>query len=552
MFLRFLLIALFAAASHLFAQTVTFGTEYEQETFGAATPLFIGQTSSAYYVVRLEGLTAANSQYGLLSDNPASGMALSMLVGIGVINDDRRLNDLDSYLSTPNASMFTSTKPMLEKYDLTGKRVWSRLIETKFEDKKEDKKFVLKKIALIGEKILVVATSYNDDNKSCGLYATWATADGFVDLSKAKKLDDVVGKNSAFAKSNNSYRIITGLEDGKFAEYYWLNAEEGGSPTSLGVVVYNNDFTESWRGTFPMQYTEKKVRIATAIADKAGNLYILARIFASSDDKKEGAKNFRYELLKASAGAKTFKALKIEVAGKMVPDLQMQWEADGKLIISGFYSEKSAKSAGGAFLYRVDPASFAYVHQKVTAFTSAHAAAIVGEADDDDEPEISNLHLRNIYKNTDGSYTLIGEMYTILTSYSNGGWSFSYRYTNIVAIRMTDDGVFRWITAVVKKQKSTNDGARFLSYTSQQVGDNIYLIFNGNKKDVTKAMLNPEQANAYAATLDANGKMTLKTLFNANEEDTKMLPKASFLLDNGKIVTYNIDGKQFRFGFIKL
>jgi hypothetical protein len=166
---------------------------------------------------------------------------------------------------------------------------------------------------------------------------------------------------------------------------------------------------------------------------------------------------------------------------------------------------------------------------------------------------LGNIHIRAAYKNKNGTYTLLTENFSIVTSSnSNGTINFSYRYTNIPVFNIKEDASVAWSTVVKKKQVSVNDGARYLSFAHQQVGDDIYLILNGNRKDITARMGNTDNAMVYVVKIDSNGEKTINPLFNTKEIDTTLLPKTTKKFDEKTLLFMSNDGLKYRFGKINL
>jgi hypothetical protein len=186
-------------------------------------------------------------------------------------------------------------------------------------------------------------------------------------------------------------------------------------------------------------------------------------------------------------------------------------------------------------------------------FTSKTITDIMGEDDGEDKQELGNIHVRKMYKNGDGTYTVACENYVILSHYDRDrGYTFTYRYTDIPVFRIKSDATVVWATAIKKKQKSYNDAAYFLSYASQQIGDDLYIVFNGHKEEMTRKMSNPDNAMVYLTTIDSKGTQKSQPLFSTKEIDYTVVPKSNFMLDNDKFVMLTVDGLKYRYARIDL
>jgi hypothetical protein len=130
--------------------------------------------------------------------------------------------------------------------------------------------------------------------------------------------------------------------------------------------------------------------------------------------------------------------------------------------------------------------------------------------------------------------------------------NFSYRYTNIPIFNIKEDASVAWSGVVTKKQVSSNDGARYLSFAHQRAGDNIYLILNGNKKDISQRMANKDNAMVYIVKINGAGEISTNPLFSTKEIDTTLLPKTTKKFDDRNLLFMSNDGLKYRFGKITL
>ncbi len=528
--------------------TVTFGEQMATKGLSGSTSLILGQDKSGFFVLRMDGVAADDAQMALLQDNPGMGLAMTMLIGIGVIDDDHRLFDIESYMGTKNANMFAKVKLSLQKYDKDCKQIWAKPFAPQING--EDMR--LKNILLINGQLYLFASTFNKEAFKTTLYWTKFKEDGTLE-NKYTKISEVTGKNSAFTNMTNAFRVIPSADNSSVLVYYHQNTEKNSIPQKIGLKMLDGSMTELWNKTYPVSFGENKFSITKQMIAKDGGVYIVAKVAATSDDKKGGKKSFSFTILKAGKDLTALKKIDVDVPGKLVTDLYMDESSGGTLKLFGFYSEKSAKKAGGAYVYTVTP-EFTLGKKSAKDFTEKVIGDVLGSDEDaDKKPELGNIHIRKVFPNSDGTYTIVAENYQILTGKGDyGSINFSYHYYDIPLFRVNDDASIEWATAVHKKQKSSNDGANMLSCVCQYSNDNIYLIFNGGRKAMEKMMWNPDNAMVYCSKIDGTGKVTSSPLYSTKETDFTVVPKTSYLLSDNQIVLYTVDGLKYKFARVDL
>lgn len=549
--MKFLLscVCAFVLFSDVHAQsTVTWGQEQKTTNLSGATSIFLGRQGESFYVLRMEGVAADDAQAALMQDNPALGVGLAMLVGYGVIDDDRRLYDLESYMGTKNATAFTKVKLFLQKYSADCNQEYSKQFTL---DRTEDEVLKLKNIILGSDNVLhLFAVSYDKKTYKSVLYHTTFGSDGTLDKN-FKAVDEVNVKNPAFTNSKNSFRVVASPDRSKLLLFHTFTDSKN-TPTDLNVKVVDLTMKELWSQKYTTALGGSKFVFSKDMITNDGNVYMLAKVQASKEEKSEGAQKFRFVMVNARQGQSELKQQEISVPSNVVTDVYIQPNADGSMNLFGFFSEFSQKKAGGTYVMKLNP-DFTVAKMSSKPFTQKNITDILGEDDGDDKAELGNIHVRKAFTNPDGTFTLACENYVIISRYDRDhGFTFHYRYTDIPVFRIKDDATIVWAMAIKKKQKSYNDGAQYVSYVSHMTGDNLQILFNGNKNDMTGKMKNPDNAMVYRATVDKNGAMTSQPLFSTKEIDYTAVPKSNFLYDENSIILLTMDGLKYRYARVDL
>ncbi len=532
----------------LFSQAqpaVSFGQEMETKNLGGAMNIILHTTADGYYVLRMEGIAEDDAQMALLQDNPGTGAAMAIAIGYGVCTDDHRLYEIESYMGNNNANMFAKSKFFIQYYDNACNLQYSK----QFTIMDGEIQMRLKNILWVNNRLVAFASSFDKKSYITTLYAVPFNADGSLSNEKIK-LDQVSGKNSAFTNITNSYKVMGNGNNSRLLIYYHTNMPTKMKAESFTLKMMDADFKELWQSKYVINMPDNNYAITRQyiIGEYA---YILLKVQANSADKDKGAKAFSFQLIKSGKDIKEPKNLEISVTGKLVTDIYIDEKENDEIAVFGFYSDKGSAKAGGAYVYTINK-DFVLSKKSSKDFTPAVIQSILGD-DAEDKPELGNIHIRTAYKNNNGSYTLVTENFSIVTSSgSNGSMNFSYRYTNIPVFNIKEDASVAWSTVVKKRQVSSNDGARYLSFAHQKAGDDIYLIMNGNKKELSQRMGNTDNAMVYIVKVNSTGELSTNPLFSTKEIDTTLLPKTTKIFDDKTLLFMSNDGLKYRFGKITL
>ncbi len=521
--------------------TINFGTEMKTTNLSGSTSVILGNDSEGYFVLRMDGVDADDAQGALMLDNPG-GAVMTALLGMGVIDEDRRLYDLESYMGTRNGTMFTKVKLFMQKYDNSCNQLWSK----EFTMMMGETFLRMKTILMVEGKFHVFATTFEKTTYTTSLFHTTFNDDGTLNPDFTN-IDENVGKNPAFTNTMNAYRIKLSSDKSKFLVYS-NTADTKGTPDKINLSAYDISMKQLWKKSYALSFNAQKYIITKQMLLNDGHAYLIAKVAPTDVEKKSGVRN-KIFIVKGGEDMTTLKNIPVAVTGKTVTDTYLEEEADGNLKLFGFYSTGSAKKAGGAYVYSIG-ADFTVTKKANKDFTSTVIASILGDDEGDDDPEIGNIHIRKVFTNDDGTHSLVAENYIIMTRSNNNSIEFVYRYYDASIFRIRDDASVVWSTAVHKKQKSISDGAKFLSFICQNVKGNIILVFNGHKEDPTKKMVNINNAKAYITKVDATGKQSTEALFSTKEIDTEAQPKTSYLLNGNEIIIYCTDGLAYRFAKI--
>jgi len=338
----------------------------------------------------------------------------------------------------------------------------------------------------------------------------------------------------------------------------------------IGFQVFDAYLNKIWGKEIRMPYTEARMDNEDFDVDKDGNVYTLAKVYATEKgDKKKP--NYQMEILKWSKDNNDVTKIPFKFTDKFVSAARMTKGFDGSLLVVGFYSDKKMRalrsgsmfegsstrhmsySADGVFLLKLDEQSgelssvkkgtYEFPEEVLSEFESARTRRRNERKDDDDNLEAQNMVLRNIIFNSDGSIQVFGEeaysvtiRTTTQTSGFGGAGSVSstttreYYYNDILAMSIGADGELKWVTKVPKHQHGENSGQAGMSFKLFPHNNNQYLFFMDNMKNIDlpvdeapKQHVDGRGGVLMVVKIDENGKKSKAKIFDVREEDKNLI-----------------------------
>lgn len=328
-----------------------------------------------------------------------------------------------------------------------------------------------------------------------------------------------------------------------------------------GFWVFDNNFKVQWSTpSIYMPYTEKKMDAKDVTVDNNGNFLFLGRVFNDETEKEivNDEPNFHFEIIKFSQGAKKASTIPFQFTDKFVSQVALFEDAQANVVCAGFYSGKDKngklKNIGtrvdGSFFLKLDvngekldnihkgfyemPTSVFKDYEKQKTQRKLDAKEDKGE-----NLSASNLRLRNIVFNEDGSLLLVGEEYYYRTYQYRCGNSWctrtTYYYQDALAQYIDASGTLSWTKKIPKNQVGSFTfglGIRVLPYN----GSN-YMFFLDNEKNLN---ITPDQVPVthsagwggvlVAVKLDAVGDLKKTKIF-----DTKTMNQRVDVLDADQV-----------------
>jgi hypothetical protein len=374
-------------------------------------------------------------------------------------------------------------------------------------------------------------------------------------IATDKVLGNIVVTGFYQFQAAHKYKMIFSSDSSKLFVYVKYAREKGeakGSNDEYGLWVFDKNFKVLWTKRVKMPYDEKKMSIEDVDCDRAGDYLFLSKAYNddSRKDIKDNAPNFHFEVLKFAPGSDKPVVIPFDFKDKYVAQLTLLEDLDGNVVCCGFYGEKDAKGklraergrVDGSFFLKIDPSTnkIEKIHKGFYEIPQEYFKEYVGEKaekkiekkeEKGEEFAASNMRLRHVIFNSDGSMMLLGEEYYMtVTTYMNGNHMetrYTYYYLDILAQRIDASGEESWTRKIPKRQiGSSTFGAGFkvMPYN----GDN-YLFFLDNMKNlnITKDQAPVTHSMGWGGVLmgvklDANGDTKKSVMFDTREVKEKI------------------------------
>ncbi len=266
----------------------------------------------------------------------------------------------------------------------------------------------------------------------------------------------------------------------------------------IGMHVYDKDLNEQWAEVIEMPYTEKKMNNLGYSIDGKGNAYLLAGVYRSESTRKmiKGKSNYDIELIRIDAEDQSLSHTKVKFDDKFVSAISFFEGKEGEIVLAGYYGNKSYAYMDGLFLAKVDTEGEITEKQTIevpveimSMYMSQRAQDKMKKKDGKKDLSMSNMVLRDLIYNEDGSISIYGEKYFVVsrTDPKTGRTTYTYYYQEILVANIGADGELAWMTKLPKNQ-SGGAARGGMGFYVMSHGGYEYVLFLDNVKNIELPM----------------------------------------------------------------
>ncbi len=336
--------------------------------------------------------------------------------------------------------------------------------------------------------------------------------------------------------------IITSKDESKIA-FTYRNLPGDRLNQLFRTVVLDSDLKLLYTKSFSVDIPAKLFVPVSSVLTNEGNFFILGLRFIT--EKKVRSPEESYYLLigfNRISGKEVEKEVKIE--DRFLTDISITTDAyNRRVVVIGFYSDKTTYSTAGVFYYAMDEDSLMDSKVFSSPFPQEFLVKFSSEKRENKSRELVNYSIDRMMLRRDGGAALAAESFyqtsrTYWDYYTQSTVShYYYHYGNIMVISINPDGQILWGNAISKDQNSIDDSGYMSSYASIVSGGKLYFIYNKYVNESSSVLL---------TEVDGQGTQKTSVLFNETER-VAILPRSGKQIDEDVFILPAYRENKFHF-----
>ncbi len=475
--------------------------------------------------------------------------------------------------STGHYMYFKELKPksplIFEKYDSKFKQVYSKEFVT---NKKNIYSLSMK---YFKDKFAWLQAERNKSDDYIQYYITPIDMNGKA--SKPKKIARFVYKTK---KDYPTSRWYISKDTTKFLFMADTDRNNKKENYEAYVSILDNDFNKLYDKKIKLPYSEKRVDIESVTVTELGEVFFVAKIYEDNKKKesRRGKGNKRapaydMKLYKIDKDTDKTQAFELKLEDAFVKGIKLEVDNSDDIACVGFYGDSKNGPLQGVFYLKLSSKDGNIEFANKRRFTPKELDAFgkKGTTKDKKSNDVglnSRFVFNKILIQDNGEIFVSAEenySYTVTSSSQNGTYTTTYYVSNsIVVINIGSDGVVSNVTLIPKKQKMQS--TTYQKYATLKSKDKIYFVYNDDKDNLKRNITDPDKYKrvssakdciAVMTTIDKNGKIKKKELFNKKEAKSLLMPSRSSQISENELFFFNskpnmLGKNTFRFGIISV
>ncbi len=484
----------------------------------------------------------------------------------------------DGYYTTGGVKhgwwIFGKWENAINKYDNKHEVIATR--EYNFKREKEKLNFTGDRF-IINNSLHIFGSKYNSKKDVNKIYKKTFNAD-LSDESDWEEFEEIPAKKE---KDANSFNFVRSQDESKVLMYINNPSSKKNKKESVTYKVFDNNMKRIWEKELVFDVDDKKFYISNYTLTNDGQVVLLGKNDLNRKEKEKGKPKYKFIIFLYDNKKDVTEQFDIELGKQYITDISYTIDNENKkLLITGFYANKSSGSLTGVFYQRIDMESKKVEIENTKEFDRDFLLDHMKEKKVDKNKELnSHYDIRELVRRDDGGLAMIAEyyqMYTTTTTYRSGNatvtqTTYHYYYNDIIVFFIDKDGNIGWNVTIPKIQYSVNDGGYYSSFTFSVEKDKMIFLYydndanynrNTNKKsnkrlkiDV-KSMPAPYKAVLAMAVVDYEGNLSREIVQKSMKDrklktkDPMFIPKESILVDDEKMFIKATAGKRFQYGYL--
>ncbi len=444
---------------------------------------------------------------------------------------------LDEIFSNLKPKEIPKQKLYLVKFDTAMKFLWKKEISYKSD-------CYLVNIIPTDDKLYFFFKSWNKAKKASALYYTFLKIRNSLN-SKYKQIDTIALKNKNWEEG--SFKVVSNENNSRIVTYNLL--PDGNYTKGIyNITMFDEEMKMLWKKTINFHFPGKFYSFKSVLINND-------KVFFLTKVKKKYKELYSYAIYIVGRDFNDNKIIYLPMTDqKVISGLDMKFDKDGNIMLTGFYDHGSFENPDGLFTATINTENLSLNEINYHDFSS-HDISQNGEKD------FKGLHFRNFYLNKDGSQTIIAEYYDLLKKdkplkFDKTG---NYPYQNtrkcylhfgdIVVFNIDNQSEVNWLHNIPKNQLSGSIVEA--SYADFCLNDTLYLFYNDNNslEENTSASLT---GNAVCHTIALDGKSKETQIINSENMGVTFMPKLHFYKHEKQLLFFLYTEKQYRFAKVSL
>ena len=479
--------------------------------------------------------------------------------------------------------LLSGTKPQkifIEKYDEDMNLKKAKEIDLHYKKKKRD----FEKVLLLNHQFYLLTSFFNKAHKTNYLFVQSIRKKTLKLNHKITKIAETPARDEY---RDGKFNIRISKDSSKVLIYSQLPYQKK-AQERFSLQVFNNNFERIWEKDIILPYADNRFAIKDYRVDNQGNAYLLGVLYESKTGFLRRNVSYQYIILAYNNDGEATEEYAVNLPEKFITDLTFRVAKDGKLICSGFYSEKGTYSIKGTYFFQLDPKTgevfnknhkafdFDFVTEYYSSRKRKRAKRAEKSGNAKRSAELYQYSLNDLILRSDGGAVLVAEQFYIeREDYDRygypyyGGYSsyryrqsnsveYHYNYNDIIVVNIQPNGEIQWTSRIPKRQETINDGGYYSSYAMANVRDKICFVYNENpknfgaRKNNRRYGFNGSRSVLALTEVGMDGSISTFLLADNKKEGIITRPKVCKQIGKRAMAVFGEKGKRFKFGGLEL
>ncbi|WP_158857716.1 hypothetical protein [Lunatibacter salilacus] len=355
-----------------------------------------------------------------------------------------------------------------------------------------------KHILSFREKLYMIFESINSDSNEAGIFAQELNPEELTLIGYPVKITDIsvdgiISKAVPSSPNQDAFTFQFSPDKTKLLIIHQLIDSQGVNQ-GYNFLLVNENFENLGGFDFPITMLQHEQGIYLPQVENSGNFHFLAGPQQIGEKGKSTGIKAPYLLTSYTLKTNTTAITSLDLEGEMLSKIGLAVDPSGTILIGGFYTaDQVVENTSGLFFLNINSTDHRVISRKTIPFNQINTAAsnlqVNGESNKISDLLGGNppLHVKDLLITEDGNLMLVGETFEQKTSMLNANRPMSNRtqavFGNILAVGLSPHGHIRWNHVVSKNQLVGEKDFDLASFSMWQAENNLYLLFNDNKKN---------------------------------------------------------------------